>query len=469
MIFNFLLTGFLTLTWAQNGAQCGTGYAYNTAVSSCLPVAQAQGSSCCDPALISCQDAIKLCMANPTAGINCQTLACSSPSPLPTFSCCDPAMTACQIAIRMCLMNTTNPQLCQALACPTASVSPVRSQTASPMPRQTEPTASASASAMTTYKQTEPSASPKQADVSASATTTYKQTEPSVSNTPKQTEPSASSSATPRQVDPIAPSSSLKPTPSVYPTRFIKYSFSIRPRPSQYLFPLNAPPPGSVSSSVLFPKANHTLLRSPAKLQELQIILGCILQLPLESIEIVDIAANSVSLPFDSSIPRLRSNGEIMCINLPILTGGAPVRILQTTSDVTVTYNILNANNLFMIDKKTFATTVASDPNLLSYASSVGSSNPTADPPIMLFTLISPDPSTVPAQSPSAGAIVGGIFGGILVAGLLGIIVFAVVRLRHRAAPISAVKKPSVAVSNPMNCTNSSHVVFNPVSTRRST
>ena len=455
MIFNFLLTGFLTLTLAQNG-----------------------GSSCCDPALISCQDAIKLCMANPMAGINCQTLAC--PSPMPTPSCCDPALTACQIAIRTCLTNTSNPQLCQALACPTASVSPMRSQsqslsqTASPMPRQTEPTASStssassssssSSSATSTYsssakpKQTEPSASntPKQADVSASATTTPKQTEPS-------------SSATPRQIDPIAPSSSLKPTPSVYPTRFIKYSFSIRPRPSQYLFPQNAMPPTSVSSSVLFPKANHTLLRSPAKLQELQIILGCILQLPLESIEIVDIAANSVSLPFDSSIPRLRSNGEIMCINLPILTGGAPVRILQATSDVTVTYNIINANNLFMVDKKTFATTVASDPNLLSYASSVGSSNPTADPPIMLFTIISPDPSTVPAQSPSAGAIVGGIFGGILVAGLLGIIVFAVVRLRHRAAPISAVKKPSAAVSNPMNCTNSSHVVFNPVSTRRST
>ena len=429
MIFNFLLTGFVTVTLAQNG-----------------------GSSCCDPALISCQDAIKLCMANPMAGINCQTLAC--PSPLPTLSCCDPAMTACQIAIRTCLTNTTNPQLCQALACPTASVSPVRSQTMSPMPRQTEPSAS------NTPKQTEPSASntPKQTEPSASVTTTY-----------KQTEPSASSSATPRQVDPIAPSSSLKPTPSVYPTRFIKYSFSIRPRPSQYLFPTPAMPPTSVSSSVLFPKANHTLLRSPAKLQELQIILGCILQLPLESIEIVDIAANSISLPFDSSIPRLRSNGEIMCINLPILTGGAPVRILQATSDVTVTYNILNANNLFMVDKKTFSTTVASDPNLLSYASSVGSSNPTADPPIMLFTIISPDPSTVPAQSPSAGAIVGGIFGGILVAGLLGIIVFAVVRLRHRAPPISAVKKPSAAVSNPMNCTNSSHVVFNPVSTRRST
>ena len=156
-----------------------------------------------------------------------------------------------------------------------------------------------------------------------------------------------------------------------------------------------------------------------------------------------------------------------MCINLPSLTGGAPVRILQATSDVTVTYNILNANNLFMVDKKTFATTVATDPNLLSYASSVGSSNPTADPPVLLFTIISPDPSTVPTQSPSAGAIVGGIFGGILVAGLLGIIVFAVVRLRHRAPPISAVKKPSAAVSNPLNYTNSSHVVFNPVSTRR--
>jgi hypothetical protein len=260
----------------------------------------------------------------------------------------------------------------------------------------------------------------------------------------------------------------MKPTPSVFPTRFIKYSFSIRPRPSQ--FPTLAPLLASVESSLIFPKANHTLLRNPVKLQELQIILGCILLLPLESIQITGISTNFVNLPFDSSIPRLNSNGEIVCINLPSISSiqGAPFRSLQT-SDTTVTYNILNANNLFLIDKNTFATTVANDPNMLSYASSVGSSIPMAVPPIMLFTIISADPSTVPAQSVSAGAIVGGIFGGILVAGLLGVIVFAVVRYRHRAvAPITSTKKSSVAVSNPLNYTHDSHVVFNPVPTRRS-
>ena len=106
---------------------------------------------------------------------------------------------------------------------------------------------------------------------------------------------------------------------------------------------------------------------------------------------------------------------------------------------------------------------------MLSFANSVGSNNPTAIPPYMLFTLVSPDPSTVPAQSASAGAIVGGIFGGILVAGLLGVIVFAVVRFRHRAAtPITASKKPSVKISNPLNYTHDSHVLFTPVPTRRS-
>ena len=470
----FLLVGFASVAWGQTGISCGAGFVFNAAASSCLPTASS--SNCCDAALASCQDAIKLCMIN-TSPVVCQALACPTigASPLPGASptsgssptCCDPALVACQIAIRMCLTNTSNPQLCQALACPSASVSPIRTQSQYSM----STTANASPNVIVSSTAT---TAPKQADVSA--TTTYKQTDSSASNTPRQGDVSATttykqtdSSATMKPADPL-PSASAKPTPSVFPTRFIKYSFSIRPRPSQFLFPSIALPPASVESSLVFPKANHTLLLTPAKLQELQIILGCILQLPLESIEIVGIATNSVNLPFDASIPRLNSNGVIVCINLPSVssTQGAPLRSLQT-SDTTVTYNILNANNLFLIDKNTFATTVANDPNMLSYASSVGSSAPTAIPPYMLFTIISPDPSTVPAQGPSAGAIVGGIFGGILVAGLLGVIVFAVVRIRHRAAtPITATKKPSVKISNPLNYTHDSHVLFTPVPTRRS-
>jgi len=135
-----------------------------------------------------------------------------------------------------------------------------------------------------------------------------------------------------------------------------------------------------------------------------------------------------------------------------------------------VTYNILNANNLFMMDKATFATSVATDPLMLSYASSIGSNNPTAIPPIMLFTIISPDPSTVPAQSVSAGSIVGGIFGGILIAGvLIAGTVFAASRLRNRVPPITTTKKPTINVSNPLNYTNSSQVVFAPIPTRNYT
>jgi len=192
--------------------------------------------------------------------------------------------------------------------------------------------------------------------------------------------------------------------------------------------------------------------------------------MPLESIEITDIQANSISLPFDSSIPRLNSNGEIVCINLPpvLPVQSAQLRRLQT-ADVTVSYNILNPNNIFMMDKNTFANTVATDPTMLSYASSVGSGNPTAIPPIALFTLISPDPSTAPAQSASAGSIVGGIFGGILIAGVLIIgTLFVSSRLRNRVPPITANKKPSLTVSNPLNYTNSSQVTFSPVATRRS-
>ena len=519
-MFKLLLVGFLSFVSGQDSISCGTGFVYNMAVSSCLPTSP--GSNCCDASLASCQDAIKLCMASGTATTNCQALACSTRMPSPT--CCDPTLISCQTAIRTCLTNTLNPQICQALACPTPSVSPIRTQ-----PQySTTATVKASPNAMSTFtrpiesstatpKQTLASNTPKQADASAttsetattsrtetstatstatsSASNTPKRTEPSASNTPKQTEPSASN--TPRQVDrtatatttykqtdssmsmkpadPAASASasasasvSMKPTRSVYPSRFVKYSFSIRPRPSQYVFPGNFTT--FISSSIIFPKANHTLLREPAKLQELQIILACILRMPLEGIEITNIATSSIDLPFDTSIARLNSNGQIVCINLPSVstTQGPALRRLQV-ADTTVSYNILNPNNVFMTDKDSFATSITTDSNILSYANSVGSTNPTVIPPIVLFTLISPEPSTVPAQPPSAGAIVGGIIGGILVIGLIGVAVVTMVHLRNRVPPITSVKKPSIAVSNPLNYTNSSHVVFNPVPTRRST
>ena len=513
-MFKLLLVGFLSFVSGQDSISCGTGFVYNMAVSSCLPTSP--GSNCCDASLASCQDAIKLCMASGTATTNCQALACPTRMPSPT--CCDPTLISCQTAIRTCLTNTLNPQICQALACPTPSVSPIRTQ-----PQySTTATVKASPNAMSTFtrpiesstatpKQTLASNTPKQADASAttsetattsrtetstatstatsSASNTPKRTEPSASNTPKQTEPSASN--TPRQVDrtatatttykqtdssmsmkPADPaasaSASMKPTRSVYPSRFVKYSFSIRPRPSQYVFPGNFTT--FISSSIIFPKANHTLLREPAKLQELQIILACILRMPLEGIEITNIATSSIDLPFDTSIARLNSNGQIVCINLPSVstTQGPALRRLQV-ADTTVSYNILNPNNVFMTDKDSFATSITTDSNILSYANSVGSTNPTVIPPIVLFTLISPEPSTVPAQPPSAGAIVGGIIGGILVIGLIGVAVVTMVHLRNRVPPITSVKKPSIAVSNPLNYTNSSHVVFNPVPTRRST
>ena len=509
-MFKLLLVGFLTFVSGQGDISCGTGFVYNSAASSCLPTSS--GSNCCDASLASCQDAIKLCMASGTAIINCQALAC--PTRMPSPACCDPTLISCQTAIRMCLTNTLNPQLCQALACPTPSVttSPIRTQFQYSMTATVRaspndmPIISTIESSTNTPKQTVASNTPKQADVTSTASMTAssietstatssvsntpKQTELSASNTPKQTELSASN--TPRQADvtgtatitykqdafsssmkpadPVASVSvavSIKPTPSLYPTRFVKYSFSIRPRPSQYVFPGNFTT--VISSSIIFPKANHTLLRNPAKLQELQIILACILRMPLEGIEITNIATNSIDLPFDTSIARLNSNGQIVCINLPSVATiqGPALRRLQV-ADTTISYNILNPNNVFMTDKDSFATSITTDSNMISYSSSVGSNTPIVIPPIMLFTLISPEPSTVPVQPSSAGAIVGGIVGGILISGLLGIIVLMAIRLRNRTRPVTSVKKPSVSVSNPLNYTNSSHVVFAPLHTRRS-
>ena len=249
-----------------------------------------------------------------------------------------------------------------------------------------------------------------------------------------------------------SPSVSASPsaTPSIYPTLFIKYSYSIHPRPSQFVFPVKMLT--SASSSLVFPKANYTILRDPAKLQELQIILACILLLPLESIEIADIAANSVSIPFDPSIPRLRSNGEIVCITLPSVAPTQSALRNQQIADTTVSYNILNPNNLFLIDKDSFATLVATDPSMLSYANSIGSGNPTAIPPYVLFTRINPDPVVVPAQKVSAGEIVGGIFVGILIFIMLSALAFVVVRIHNSWAHSRTAVKPSTSVSvNPLN------------------
>jgi hypothetical protein len=176
-------------------------------------------------------------------------------------------------------------------------------------------------------------------------------------------------------------------------------------------------------------------------------------------------SANSINIPFDATVARLNSNGAILCIKLPDVSAAPTPRMMRNlqTSDITVAYNIIDANNLFVTDMATFKNAFATDPNMLSYANSVGSTGIRANPPDILSASA---PAVAPQQN--IGAIAGGIFGGFIVVGILGVAVFTTIKLRNRKSVVLGATKPPVNVSNPLNYAGEQHMAFSPVPCRRS-
>jgi hypothetical protein len=234
---------------------------------------------------------------------------------------------------------------------------------------------------------------PRQADVSASATNTPKQVDPSASATPKQVDPSASAtpkqvdpsasaSATPKQVDPSATASATqKPSPSAKPSVYPRQTFSL-----------------------LFQNANNTLIRSSPKLQQLQSILACVVQTPLENIDITTVAVGSTSVPFT----KPQGAGAPNCTATAARILYSQRRLQATAVDTTVSFDLLNAP---YVSQTTFQT----DPMILSFGSSVGSSGQ-----IVAGSGSGSGSSPAPTNIGNAGAIVGGFLGAICAVGIVG-------------------------------------------------
>lgn len=236
---------------------------------------------------------------------------------------------------------------------------------------------------------------PRQADPSTSstATVTNKQVDPmvSASTTPKQADPSASSTYKP--VDP-------KPSPSAKPSRYPRQTFNL-----------------------LFQNANNTLIRSSPKLQQLQTALACVVQTPLENIELTSISVGSTDLPFT----KPQGSGAPNCTAAARLLYRQR-RLQAANTDTTVSFDLLNAP---YVSQAAFQT----DPTILAFATSVGSSGQVSGAPV-------PAPASTNIGT-NTGAIYGGVIGGLCVVGIASY--YGVVYFRTRRSPVRrASSKPKI-------------------------
>jgi hypothetical protein len=277
-----------------------------------------------------------------------------------------------------------------------------------PTPSSTQRQADASAS--TTPKQADPTPSSTQRQADVSATSTPKQADPTPSSTltPKQAD--ASASATPKQVDasmsgtatPIKPDQSprISPRPSIYPRQ---------------------------TFNLLLKNSNNTLIRSSPKLQELQTAIACIVQTPLENIEITTITAGSMSLPFT----KPQGTGTPVCNS-----GSSRVlyrqRRLQASGDTTVSVDVLNSPYISQA-------TLQNDPNIMFFMTSVGASGQVASAP-----------ASAPVATPNnTGAIYGGVIGSLCAVGIAayGVMYIRSQRARRPVSRISSKPKTETTVN----------------------
>jgi hypothetical protein len=214
---------------------------------------------------------------------------------------------------------------------------------------------------------------------------------PSLSATAKQADPSSTTTASAS----AKPGQSSNPRPSIYPRQ---------------------------KFNLVFQNVNNTLIRSSPKLQQLQTALACVAQTPLESIELTTISAGSTSLPFtrpqDTGAPNC-SSGQ---------SGRSGGRRLQATTETTVSFDLLNAP---YVNQTAFQT----DPNVMSFASSVGTSGQ-----------VQGYPAYVPTPN-NTGAIYGGVIGALCA---VGVAVYGIMYIRSQRARRPASSKPKIqSVINP--------------------
>jgi len=199
---------------------------------------------------------------------------------------------------------------------------------------------------------------------SSTATNTNKQVDPSTTSTPRQADASATGTLTPKQADLSA---------SAKPSRYPRQTFNL-----------------------LFQNANNTLIRSSPKLQQLQTALACVVQTPLENIELMSMSVGATDLPFTkpqgSGVPNCTAAARLLYRQR---------RLQAANTDTTVSFDLLNAP---YVSQTAFQT----DPTILAFATSVGSSGQIVSVPAPVTT------------STNTAPIIGGIIGGLCAFAIIG-------------------------------------------------
>ena len=464
---------FSTAALGQNGCGPASGGSTGAGIACSPTPSLAPSPTCCDYTLLTCQTAVRNCASTPgVPTANCAALICPSTSAIPSRSVIPsrqltnppssvmpsaspyPARSANPSPSSAGSMSaypsrssypspSSNPSLS---AYPSRSMYPSPSESATV--KQNYPSFTSTATSTTTVtnsnKQADPSTSstPRQADVSASATnkqadpsatTTSRQADVSASATNKQADPSAtttsrqadvSASATNKQADPSATSTPRQADVSASATNTYKQTEpSATPRPKPSTYPRQ-------TFTLLFQNSNNTLIRSSQKLVQLQTAIACVVQTPLENVDITTIATGSTNLPFT----KPQGTGTPDCI--------APVRVLYrqrrlqaAATDTTVSVDVLNAPYVSQ-------TSLQTDPMLLSFGSSVGSSGQ---------VVAGPAPAPAAGSTTSSSAIVGAILGVACVGGIVGLSVMYI-RSQRARRPVSrsgSITKTRVSV-NPL-------------------
>jgi len=139
------------------------------------------------------------------------------------------------------------------------------------------------------------------------------------------------------------------------------------------------PPTDKLPLTLSFSNTNGTSLTQPAHLQQLQAALGCTLQVPLESVVIMNIShiinGFSTPIPFDRSAANLKSNGTIVCL-VPRVRRLLMHRQLDpiATSSVAVEIDILlPPENLALLNSTELASLIEGSSSLQLVATTTGS------------------------------------------------------------------------------------------------
>ena len=218
------------------------------------------------------------------------------------------------------------------------------------------------------------------------------------------------------------------------------------------------PPTDKLPLTLSFSNTNGTSLTQPAHLQQLQAALGCTLQVPLESVVIMNIShiinGFSTPVPFDRSAANLKSNGTIVCL-VPRVRRLLRQRQLDptATSSVAVAVDILlPPDNLALLNSTELASLIEGSTSLQLVATSAGSSG--------LSLLAAPGTAdaqpTVTGSAPAAAASSSnlGLIAGLAAAAGFGVIMTATAAImyyRLRQKPITSQSKNIIIVDAPFS------------------